>query len=122
MLDAETPEAYLPLRVGWELRSAGGGVIGWSPEASQVDEAELRARIRELCSSGRMPRELPTSVPRKVGRAVTEPRVQIGLQAQEHCFICGEVGPVVSYTYPDGRVIRLHATCNILWHEECERA
>jgi len=84
-LDAEAREAYLPLRVGRELRSAGGGVIPWSPEASQVDEAELRARIRELCSSGRMPRELPTPVAREVGRAVTEPRVQILLQAEEHC-------------------------------------
>jgi hypothetical protein len=83
-----------------------------------VDEHELRARIRELLSSGRMPRELPTAVRPEVSRAVTEPRVQVGLHPAEHCFLCGELGPVVSYTYPDGRVMWLHDKCNILWHEE----
>jgi hypothetical protein len=86
-----------------------------------MNEAELRARIRELLSSGQMPRTLPTTVRLEVSRAVAEPRIQVGLHPAAHCFLCGEVAPVVSYTYPDGRVMRLHDRCNILWHEERER-
>ena len=85
-----------------------------------MDEVERRERMRELLASGRMPRELPTaSRPTESGQV--EPRVQVGLQAAEHCFLCGEAGPEVSYTYPSGRVIRLHAPCNVLWHEERTR-
>ena len=86
-----------------------------------MNEAELHMRIRELLSSGRMPHTLPATVRPKVSRAMAEPRIQVGLQPAEHCFLCGEIGPVVSYTYPDGRVMRLHDRCNILWHEERER-
>jgi hypothetical protein len=28
---------------------------------------------------------------------------------------------MVSYTYPDGRVIRMHSVCDNVWHEERER-
>jgi hypothetical protein len=28
---------------------------------------------------------------------------------------------MVSYTYPDGRVIRMHLVCDNVWHEERER-
>jgi hypothetical protein len=85
-----------------------------------VDETELRERMRELLASGRIPRELPTAS-RDAERGQVEPRVHVGLQAAEHCVLCGEAGPEVSYTYPSGRVIRLHAQCNVLWHEERSR-
>ena len=87
-----------------------------------MDETELRARIRELLSSGRIPRVLPTAAGPKGSGAVSEPRILVGVQPAEHCSLCGEVGPVVSYTYPDGRVIRMHALCNIVWDDERERA
>ncbi len=87
-----------------------------------MNETELRERMRELLASGQMPRELPTAV-RLEGRApVSEPRIQVGVQPAEHCFLCGEAGTEVSYTYPDGRVIRLHARCNVIWHEERARS
>jgi hypothetical protein len=87
-----------------------------------MNEAELRTRSRDLLSLGQMPRVLPTTVRPEVSRSVTEPRIQIGLQPAEHSFLCGELGPAVSCTYPDGRVMRLHDRCNILWHEERGRA
>lgn len=83
-------------------------------------EAELRSRIRDLLSSGRLPRQLPVAAQRDPSRVVL-PRIRVGIQAEEHCFVCGEAKPMVSYTYPDGRVIRLHSACDNVWHEERER-
>jgi predicted nucleic acid-binding Zn ribbon protein len=45
----------------------------------------------------------------------------VGVQVGEHCVVCGEAQPMVTYTYPDGRVIRLHTACDNLWHEERAR-
>ncbi len=87
-----------------------------------MNEAELRERMRELLASGQMPRELPTAVRVEGGEQVSEARIQVGVQPAEHCFLCGEAGPEVSYTYPYGRVIRLHARCNVIWHEERARS
>ena len=53
--------------------------------------------------------------------AVASPSIRVGIQAKEHCVVCGEAQPMVSYTYPDGRVIRMHSACDNVWHEERER-
>ncbi len=78
--------------------------------------------MSELLASGQMPRELPTAVRLEGGKQVGEARIQVGVQPAEHCFLCGEAGPHVSYTYPHGRVIRLHERCNVIWHEERARS
>ena len=85
-------------------------------------EAELRSRIRDLLSSGNLPRQLPAAAqmaPR--GTVAIAPGIRVGIQAAEHCDVCGEAQPMVSYTYPDGRVIRMHSACDNVWHEERER-
>lgn len=85
-------------------------------------EAELRSRIRELLSSGRLPRQPPAAAQVDPGRAgATVPGIRVGVQAAEHCVVCGEAQPMVSYTYPDGRVSRMHSACDNVWHEERER-
>ena len=84
-------------------------------------EAELRSRIRELLSSGRLPRQLPAAAQMDPERVVASPSNRVGVQAREHCVVCGEAQPMVSYTYPDGRVIRMHSACDNVWHEERER-
>ncbi len=87
-----------------------------------MNDDELRARIRELLQAGTLPHYLPTAAPLEAGMGITSPRISVGTQPAEHCVLCGEAGPVVSYTYPDGRVIRFHARCNILSHEERARS
>jgi hypothetical protein len=81
----------------------------------------LRARIRELLSSGRLSRQLPSAAQRDPRGLVAAPSIRVGLQAGEHCVVCGEAQPMVTYTYPDGRVIRMHTACDNLWHEERAR-
>ena len=84
-------------------------------------EAELRSRIRDLLSSGRLPRRLPAAAQVDPKQIVASPSIRVGVQATEHCAVCGAVQPRVSYTYPDGRVIRMHSACDNVWHEERER-
>jgi hypothetical protein len=86
-----------------------------------MQEPELRSRIRELLSSGRLPRQLPAAAQRDPTGVVASPSIRVGLQVGEHCVVCGEAQPMVTYTYPDGRVIRLHTACDNLWHEERAR-
>jgi len=86
-----------------------------------MTEAELRCRIRELLASGRLPRELPAAALVCPEGVVVAPAMRVGLQAGEHCVVCGEVQPMATYTYPDGRVIRMHTACDNLWHEERAR-
>ncbi len=61
-----------------------------------MNEAELRARMREMLDSGQMPRELPTAVWLEGREQVSEARIQIRVQPAEHCVLCGEAGPEVS--------------------------
>jgi hypothetical protein len=86
-----------------------------------MQEAELRSRIRELLSSGRLPRQLPAAALIGPQGVVVAPAMRVGLQAGEHCVVCGAAQPMVTYTYPDGRVIRMHTACDNLWHEERAR-
>ena len=84
-------------------------------------ETELRSRIRDLLSSGRLPRQLPAAAQMDPKQIVASPSIRVGVQATEHCAVCGEAQPMVSYTYPDGRIIRMHSACDNVWHEERER-
>ena len=85
-----------------------------------MDHDELRARIRQLMTSGHLP---PVSTLPDVilpGRAVRVRRVVIGRSTLDPCLICGEPDPMVAYIYTNRRVVRLHAACDALWHQERE--
>jgi len=47
-------------------------------------------------------------------------RIEVGHPAlpDERCALCREAGPHVSYTFRDGKVVRLHSVCDALWRDE----
>ncbi len=84
-------------------------------------EEELRARIRELLRSGELPRALPAAQKVVPGSPSRIAQIQVGRVAGAACLACGEPDPMVTYSYPDGRVVRLHAACDAVWQQERER-
>ena len=54
------------------------------------------------------------------GRAVPVER-HVGTVETEACVVCGDRGPQLTYYYPGGLVLRLHAFCDVLWQEERAR-
>lgn len=88
-----------------------------------MTDAQLRARIRELLQSGELPRALPAAqqiTPGHPTRRIAQ--IQVGRVAEAPCFVCGEPSPMVTYSYPAGRVVRLHAACDALWQQERTRS
>ena len=83
-----------------------------------MDRIELLVRIRLLLASGELPPGPP--LPDKIlpGQVARRTRMFIGPATRGLCLICDEPKPNVSYTYADGKVIRLHAACDALWQEE----
>jgi hypothetical protein len=79
-----------------------------------VTESELRAKIRELMASGVLP-----GAPPVIERAGAT--AQNGKARPEPCTICEEPDPQISYFWPGGVMIRVHATCRALWHQERAR-
>ena len=55
-----------------------------------------------------------------LGRAVQVTRTVIGRSTLEPCLICGEADPMISYTYGNRKVVRLHAACDAFWQLELE--
>jgi len=82
---------------------------------------ELRARIRELLRSGELPRALPSAQRIDPGSPARMAQIQVGRVAGAACLACGEPDPMVTYSYVDGRVVRLHAACDAVWLQERER-
>jgi hypothetical protein len=80
-----------------------------------MNEHAARAKIRALITPGVLPDGRPTIMSTAQGQIVT------GRESLERSLICEEPGPGVSYTYPGGRVIRLHAACDALWQQERTR-
>jgi hypothetical protein len=85
-----------------------------------MDEGELRARIRQLMASGDLPPVYPLTDKTSPNQAVRITRMVVGRSMLEPCLICGEADPTFSYTYANRQVIRLHAACDALWHQERE--
>ena len=81
-----------------------------------MDHNELRARIRQLMASGDLPAPLGDKL--HPGQAVRVARTVIGRSTLEPCLICGEADPMISYTYANRKVVRLHAACDALWRLE----
>ena len=86
-----------------------------------MSEDALRARIRELMASGRLPPSPPQAETVIRGRTLRVTRTIIGRATLEPCLICGERDPMLSYRFTDGRVIHLHGACDALWQQERAR-
>jgi hypothetical protein len=83
-----------------------------------MDHTELRTRIRLLMASGELPPGPRLADKILPAQAVRVTRVVIGPVARGPCLICGEPDPMVSYTYTDQKVVRVHAACSALWEQE----
>ena len=83
-----------------------------------MNEAALRARIRDLMVSGGLPPGPPQAETLIRGRSIRVTRTIIGRATLELCLICGEPDPMLSYTLSDRRVIHLHGACDALWQRE----
>ena len=79
-----------------------------------MNDLELRAKIRELMTSGALP-----SAPHVIERAGAA--AQNGKVQPEPCTICDEPDPQIAYFWPGGVMIRVHATCRALWQQERTR-
>lgn len=53
-----------------------------------------------------------------LGQSIRVTRIVIGRAAEGPYLICGEPDPMVSYTYSDRELIRVHAACDALWTRE----
>ena len=80
--------------------------------------SDLRAKIRELMASGTLPSSPP--VIERAGRASEGERGRMTVDSPrpEPCTICDEAGPTISYFWPGGLMIRVHAACDALWKQE----
>ena len=109
---------------GWRARSNHASILlggRWllSCSSGRMDHTELRARIRQLMASGDLPAPLGDKL--HPGQAVRVTRtVLFGRSKLEPCLICCEADPMIFYTYANRRVVRLHAACDALWHQERE--
>ncbi len=83
-----------------------------------MDKRELRTRIRLLMASGELPPGGSLAAKILPGQVVRVTRVVIGRSMWGPCLICGEADPLVSYTYANRKVVRLHAACDALWRLE----
>jgi hypothetical protein len=76
-----------------------------------MTEFKLRAKIRELMTSGVLPSE-----PAVISGTGDVGAVKNLLPAA--CSVCGERDPQITLFYVGGRVVRLHAACDALWQQE----
>ena len=80
-----------------------------------MNDAQLRAKIRDLAALGDLPNERPRV--HQVGHGPSRLAPQ-----SDVCLICGEPGPIVTYVWSGGRAASLHAACDAIWKLERERA
>jgi hypothetical protein len=80
-----------------------------------MNEDGARSKIRALMTDGTLPADRP------VITSISHSQIVAGQQFDDPCLVCEEFGPQISYTYPDGRAIRLHAACDALWQQERTR-
>jgi hypothetical protein len=86
-----------------------------------MDQDELRARIRELIATGVLPGVLPAAQKIEPGQTPRVTQIAVGTYPHERCLVCEELGPQVSYTYADEKLVRLHVACDALWKQEGRR-
>jgi hypothetical protein len=83
-----------------------------------MDQVELRVRIRLLMASGELPPGPPLTDKTRLAHVARLTRTIIGEVWRGSCLICDEPGPNVSYAYADRKVVRLHAACDAIWRQQ----
>jgi len=91
-------------------------------EIPGVYGSEVRQRARLLLDGVETRREWLALFPGKRGVAPFVPRTVIATAADSVCDLCDDYGPQVAHHQGDGRILRLHAACQAIWLEECDRA
>jgi len=76
-----------------------------------MTDAQLRARVRDLMTSGDLPNDRPRVHQVVHGQSEIASRSDV-------CLICGEPGPTVTYVWSGSRAANLHAACDELWKLE----
>ena len=108
-----TADRYVQVSVHIE-----GRLWPYSCRSGVMSAATLRARIRELMTSGGLPPQPPQAERVIRGRSLRLTRTIVGRATRESYLICGEPDPMLSYTFSDRRVIHLHGACDALWQQE----
>jgi len=80
-----------------------------------MTDAQLRARVRDLITSGDLPNERPRV--HQVGHGPSRLAPQ-----SDGCLICGEPEPNVTDVWSRRRVANLHAACDALRKQKRESA
>ena len=83
-----------------------------------MDQVELRVRIRLLMASGELPSGPPLTDKIRPAHVARLTSIITGEGWRGSCLICDEPGPDVSYAYADWKIIRLHAACDALWRQQ----
>jgi len=82
---------------------------------------ELCAKIRGLMASGILP-NAPHVIERIGATSQNEnARMVLDNPRPEPCSICAEPDPQISYFWPGGQVVRVHAACAAIWKQERSR-
>jgi hypothetical protein len=90
-----------------------------------MEEAAIRAKIRQQIRAGVLPKHLPPAEPTEAGqRTSAVPAIRTGKGAGEPCSAGEEPiapeEPLEECEYPSGQVLRLHGLCYKYWNEERE--
>jgi hypothetical protein len=83
-----------------------------------MTEPDLRAKVRALMASGVLPSAPPVIERAGRGTEGDRARMVVNNPRAEPCSICGESGPTISYFWPGGVMVRVHAACDAIWRQE----
>jgi hypothetical protein len=82
-----------------------------------MEEAKIRAKVRERLRTGVLPRDLPPADP-----SAAAPAIRTEQGAGEPCAACEEPitagGPLEACEYPSGHVLHFHGWCYKAWNDE----
>ena len=80
-----------------------------------MTDAEIRSKIIERLKDGKLPRHLPTPLPRESGQPGDLGSISMG---GNQCSACDGGNPHHTYTAPSGEKISFHERCEQIWNEE----
>jgi hypothetical protein len=89
-----------------------------------MEEAAIRAKIRQHIQTGMLPKDLPPAEPTEASQPTAVPAIRTSKGTGEPCSACEEPiapeEPLEECEYPSGQVLRFHGLCYRYWNEERE--